>query len=242
LPDLLAGAPGGRPRSAVLGEGGRLRAKLELVVPALWAAGERFLRHPQPDTLYLEYLATSHTVVRASVPLMETALARAEAVARDDPVAARLVGYLREHIPEEADHDEWLLEDLESVGGDRAEVLARIPSRQVASLVGAQYYWIHHAHPVALLGYMAVLEGHPPSVGMIEHLVERTDFDRAAFRTLYEHADLDQGHGDEIFDLLDELTLPPELSSLLGLSGMHTVVGVAAVIEEVVDRCVERAR
>jgi hypothetical protein len=211
------------------------------VMPAVRAAGETFLRHPQPDRVYREYLATSHEVVRASVPLMETALARAEAMADQGGVADRLVGYLREHIVEEADHDEWLLEDLELIGGDRSDVLARPPSPRVASLVGAQYYWILHRHPVALLGYMAVLEGYPPTVAMIERLVDRTGFDRRAFRTLYEHADLDQGHGDEIFELLDELELDPELSTLLGLSGMHTVRGVAGVIEEVVQRCVDRA-
>jgi hypothetical protein len=242
LSDLLGERTYGRSQPAIEGEGGRLRAKLELVVPALRAAGERFLRHPQPEALYREYLATSHAVVRASVPLMETALARAEDMRQEDDVAERLVGYLRQHIPEELDHDEWLLEDLESIGGDRSQVLARPPSQRVASLVGAQYYWIHHGHPVALLGYMAVLEGYPPSVDMIEHLVERTAFDRRAFRTLYEHADLDHGHGEEMFRLLDELRLPPALSTLVGLSGMHTVVGVAAVIEEVVDRCVDRAQ
>jgi pyrroloquinoline quinone (PQQ) biosynthesis protein C len=208
--------------------------------PLLRAVGGRFTRFPRADVLYREYLATSHAVVRASVPLMEAARARAEAMA-DDPVASRLVGYFEEHVIEELDHDEWLLEDLAAVGGDRAAVLDQVPSPRVATLVGAQYYWIRHRHPVALLGYMAVLEGYPPTVGMIDRFAERTGFDRRAFRTLYEHADLDQGHGDEIFELLDELPLGPDLTRLLGLSGMHTMANVAAVLDEVVDRCANRS-
>ena len=36
-----------------------------------------------------------------------------------------------------------------------------------AALVGAQYYWIRHVHPVALLGYVMLLEGYPPSAGTV---------------------------------------------------------------------------
>jgi hypothetical protein len=39
-----------------------------------------------------------------------------------------------------------------------AQTLSIRPSANVAALVGAQYYWILHHHPVALLGYMATLE------------------------------------------------------------------------------------
>jgi pyrroloquinoline quinone (PQQ) biosynthesis protein C len=165
---------------------------------------------------YREYLVTSHAVVRASVPLMEAALARAQSMAHADPVSERLVRYLPDHILEEADHDSWILEDLEWIGVDRSTVLDRPPSQRVAALVGAQYYWIYHSHPTALLGYMAVLEGTPPSLSTVEQLVERTGFDRRAFRTIMEHAVIDTRHGDEVFRLVDELALSAPLSTLLG--------------------------
>jgi hypothetical protein len=218
-------------------EGSRLRLKIELAMPALHAAGHRFFSYPHPDTAYREYLVTAHAVVRASVPLMEAALARARSMAHADPVSARLVSYLPEHILEEVDHDSWILEDLEWIGVERRTVLDRPPSQRVAALVGAQYYWIHHYHPAALLGYMAVLEGTPPSLTTVEQLIERTRFDRRAFRTIMEHADIDKRHGDEVFRLVDELAPSPPLSNLLGLSGMHTVVAMAAVIDELIDRC-----
>ena len=218
-------------------EGSRLRLKIELVMPALRAAGHRLLSYPHPDMAYREYLVTSHAVVRASVPLMEAALTRAQSMAHDDPVSARLVRYLPEHILEEVGHDSWILEDLEWIGVDRSTVLDRPPSQRVAALVGAQYYWIHHYHPAALLGYMAVLEGTPPSLTTVEQLIERTGFDRRAFRTIMEHAVIDNRHGDEVFRLVDELALGAPLSNLLGLSSMHTVVAMAAVIDELIDRC-----
>lgn len=215
------------------GEGLRLRGKIELVIPVLRAADDRLVRHPRLDALYREYLSTSHGVVRASVPLMQAALEEADRL--DDPPAHRLARYLRHHIDEELDHDEWLLEDLESLGVRRGTVLDRPPPALVASLVGAQYYWIRHCHPIALLGYMAVLEGNPPSPEHIELLIQRTGLPRRAFRTLLEHAELDPGHGDEIFSMLDETALSDPLSALLGLSAMHTVVTLAAVIDGIVD-------
>ena len=55
--------------------------------------------------------------------------------------------------------------------------VARMPSPTVAALVGSQYYWIFHYHPVALLGFVALfVEGHPPTPQLIEVLNERTGF------------------------------------------------------------------
>src|SRR5215212_640831 len=146
---------------AAVSESRILRGKLELVLPMLLASGRRLFRHARVGELYAEYLFMSHCVIRASVPLMERARRRALALA-DDSVAAIVADYFETHIGEERGHDEWLLEDLVSLGVAREEVLARPPSANVAALVGAQYYWIEHYHPVALLGYIALLEGYPP--------------------------------------------------------------------------------
>jgi hypothetical protein len=216
-----------------------LRRKIDLVIPAFVRAGDRLIAHPRVRELYPEYLFTSHCVIRASVPLMETA--RAVAAARDDPVSARLAPYLAHHIPEELDHDEWLLGDLELLGLERAAVLARPPSPTVASLVGAQYYWIHHFHPVALLGYIGLLEGYPPSPGLIDELQRRTGFERAAFRTMIAHAELDPGHGAELDELLDTLPLTRGQSAVIGLSALHTVERYTQAIEEILDEFEEAA-
>jgi len=213
----------------------RVRRKIGLLLPRLVDAGDRLLTHPQVRELYPEYLFTSHCVIRASVPLMEAALTRAQELAPTDPVAAAVAPYLEEHIPEELDHDEWLLDDLEVLGRDRAAVLARPPSPTVAALVGAQYYWIFHYHPVGLLGYIAVFEGYPPSPQMIDGLVASTGYPRGAFRTMVAHAELDPGHRDELDRLLDELPLTPEQSAVVGLSAMFSVDAFARAIDEVVE-------
>jgi hypothetical protein len=170
-----------------------LRRKIGLVIPQFVYVGDRLVAHPRVRELYPEYLFASHCVIRASVPLM--AAARDVALAAcDDPVCAALAPYYAEHITEELDHDEWLLDDLERIGHTRPAVLRRLPSPTVAALVGAQYYWIHHYHPVALLGYIHQLECYPPSLELIARLQAASGYDRAAFRTMIAHAELDPGH------------------------------------------------
>jgi hypothetical protein len=213
----------------------RIRARIELLIPALVRAGDRLIEHPRVRELYPEYLFMSHSVIRASVPLMEAALAKARTTAADDPVSAALAPYLEEHIDEERDHDEWLLGDLEVLGRDRREILARPPSPTVAALVGAQYYWIFHYHPVTLLGYVSLLEGYPPSTELIQRLIDATGYPGEAFRTMIAHAELDPGHRDELNELLDSLPLTPEQSVALGVSAIQTVDLFTRAIDELVD-------
>jgi len=178
-------------------ESRRLRDKLELVLPGLIAASRRLCEHPAVAALYPDYLVQSHCIIRASVPLMEAARDRSRSL-RGDPVAAAVADYTACHIDEERGHDDWLLEDLAAIGVDPATVLTRPPPVAVAALVGAQYYWIHHFHPVALLGYMLLLEGYPPSAADVGSLRARTGYGPEAFRTLLLHADLDPHHGEEL--------------------------------------------
>lgn len=212
-----------------------LRLKIGFVLPALVDASERICRHPRVRELYPEYLVTSHCIIRASVPLMETARERALERADGDPIAAAVASYYEHHIPEELHHDDWLLDDLEVLGHDRSDVLARIPSPTVAELVGAQYYWLLHYHPVSLLGYIAVLEGYPPTPELVEGLVASTGYDRDAFRCVAAHAELDPGHSEELDELLDSLPLTPELAGVVGLSAMTTVELYARALDEVVE-------
>jgi hypothetical protein len=217
-----------------------LRRKIAPFLPALVEASERICSHPRVREVYPEYLRVSHGILRGSVPLMETARDRALSLAGDDPVAAEVASYLEHHISEELDHDEWLLDDLEAVGIDRSTVLSRPPGPGVAALVGAQYYWIFHYHPVALLGYIAVLEGYPPSMAMIDGLATRTGYDRGAFRTLIAHSELDPGHSDELDELLDQLPLTRDQAGVVGLSAISTVTRIARVFDEVAEEYSER--
>jgi hypothetical protein len=213
---------------------------LELVLPAVFSPSDRLCRHERVCELYPEYLVLSHGIIRASVPLMAAARERARTLP-GDAVAGMVAGYCARHIEEERGHDDWLLEDLASLGVDPDVVRIRPPSPTVAALVGAQYYWIHHVHPVGLLGYVLLLEGWPPTPGTVDELRRRTGYAPAAFRTLLAHADLDPHHGEELDEVLDALPLSPAQRELLGVSALSSCARLAEAFEELLAGPADRA-
>jgi hypothetical protein len=167
---------------------------------------------------------------------MEAALARARAMAPGDRVAAGLTAYLERHISEEMHGEEpgdGLLRDLAMVGIDSAAVrAAQLPPR-LAAIIGAEFYWIHRVHPVAILGALE-LEAHQANVALVERLIEKTALPREGFRQLLLHAELDLDHADELHRLLDVLPLEPRHEELIGLSALHTMALAIEVLLDVV--------
>ncbi|MEV4599882.1 iron-containing redox enzyme family protein [Amycolatopsis sp. NPDC049253] len=198
--------------------GAELRAVLDTVAPDVRRAAGELWRPDRLRARYSRYLVLMHAVVRASVPLMELALAHCGG---DDPVRVRLGAYLPAHIEEELHHDDWLLEDLAVAGGDPVAALAAPPPVEVAALVGPQYYWISHFHPVCVLGYIAALESNAPSPELGTLLAAWTGLPDDAFHTVRHHADVDDGHSGAIFALLDRLDLTPPLRLAVRTSALH---------------------
>lgn len=211
----------------------RLRDKLDLAYPALSAHAERIWCSPLIRQLYQTYLGTMHMIVRAAVPLMHSALEQARMRASSDDVAAGLVNYLARHLQEEAGHDTWLLQDLEAAGADRDEPLRRIPSPQVATLVGAQYYWLRHHHPVSLLGHIAAIESYHPPTGFAKQLRDLTGYPDEAFRAIARHERLDIRHKRELYEVIDNLPLECAHERMLGISALHTIQAGIDVLAEI---------
>lgn len=211
----------------------RLRAKLALVHPVMLQHAEQIWSSPFVAELYPLYLRTMHTIVRSAVPLMEAAVERARTLAAADDVAAGVARYLAHHVHEERGHDHWLLEDLEATGADPEEALRRIPSPRVATLVGAQYYWLHHHHPISLIGHIAAIEGYPPPIGFATRLRHLTGYPEKAFRAIAIHERLDIRHGRELWETIDSLPLRQEHETMIGISALHTMQGAVDVLAEV---------
>ncbi len=218
----------------------RLRRKIELVLPEYALPGRLLLEHPDARELYPRYLALVYFIPRTAIELMKTAIERARALGVDDLVAAGLVPYLERHIDEEM-HGEapgaGVLSDLELIGFDTTALRQALPPAKIAALVGSQYFWILQAHPIGLLGYLEVVEAFHPQRAMIERLVERTKYPRSAFQQLFEHAELDVEHSQELERLLDALPLEPRHEELVALSALSSVELLTdALLVEVFER------
>lgn len=214
------------PRRPAVPPGAALRTRLALTAPALRASSARLWSAPGLGVRYAVYLRAMHGVVRASVPLMERAAARCAELGAHDSVAGPVARYLREHTEEERGHDDWLLADLAALGDSPERTVAEQPSPTVARLAGAQYYWIEHHHPVALLGYIAVLEGNAPAPWLADRIAGTAGVPRNALRTVRDHAALDTGHITALYALLDGLPLSPALTNAVAMSALHTVEGL----------------
>ncbi|HEY1298489.1 MAG TPA: iron-containing redox enzyme family protein [Chloroflexota bacterium] len=213
----------------------RLRAKLQPILAEVAARSELMAEHEGVRQVYVALLRLLYSEVRASVPLLLAAERAALKRAPVDQVAAGIAGWLREHALEEQHHDEWLLEDYAATGGDPGELLRLSGSPTIAAMVGSVYYWTLHAHPVAIPGYCAVLEGSPPSQAFIGQLEERTHYPAQAFHTLRQHSDVDVDHAAEVFNLIDRLPLGAEQEALIGMTALQTADLLIAAADELLE-------
>jgi Iron-containing redox enzyme len=200
-----------------------LRTKLAPLMTEVSARSGLIAQHPKPRAMYPALLEMMYSEVRATVPLMIAAERRTvELAAHGDEIADVMIAWLRLHIREEADHATWILRDYAVIGGDAEALTLRPGSPTIAALVGSVYYWTLHAHPVAILGYCAVLEGYPPSRTFIERMIHATGFPEEAFSTVRHHSNIDVGHGDEVFRLIDRLPLPAPQEAVIGMTALQT--------------------
>jgi len=213
----------------------RLRTKIRLAEPCLLEVSDHFWTHAQLAQMFPEFLFMMHSIIRSSVSLINAAAESAQRRADSDLVCRKIAAYYTARALEEMHHDDWLLADIAATGKERSEVLVRLPSRAVASLVGAQYYWALHVHPVSLVGYLAVLEGNPPSMKQLSEIRTKNGLPAEGLRTMVKHARLDPHHRDEIYAQLDELPLTENLSELVALSAFHTIEHISQALQEILD-------
>lgn len=208
-----------------------VRTKIALCTGPLELAFERLWSHDPLEQVVQPYLVMLHQLMRASVPLMERAAEVCEKLGAADPLARKLRPYYLNHMDEERNHDAWALEDLVSAGYDAVSALSITPSPQVANLVGSQYYWLNHHHPIMLMGYIAVLEAFPPSKERVDEIRDRSGVPEPAFRTLRMHGELDPTHSAEIDDMLNELPLGKNHLEMIGVSTLHTCEWLAKSVQ-----------
>lgn len=135
-------------------------------------------------------LTFTHQIITASEGLLEQAVILS---------TGKLKDYFSQHLQEEFNHAEWLAEDLKSNGID----CSKIPKiRCAVEMAGSQYYLVKHSSPLSLLGYMAVLEGFPTSIEIIEKMEGFHGKD--LLRTLRYHAEHDLEHRKELFAMINQ--------------------------------------
>lgn len=211
-----------------------LRNKISLFSGGLYAAARGFWTHPEFPTLYREYIYHTHSIIRATVPLMRSAIdALRQPRYAHDPLAVPIIDYLVQHADEETGHDEWILNDAEVMGMSRDSVVQRRPGQVASHIVGAQYYWIYHYHPVAFLGYIAVMEGEPSTYEFFADVARRNNLPMEAISSFLYHTKIDPTHKADLDRVLDSLPLGPDETELISLSALRTIGYLTEMLQEV---------
>lgn len=138
---------------------------------------------------YLAYLTQAFHHVRHTVPLMQEARSR---------IAHRpvLVAALDDYIVEETGHEYWILDDINTVGGNGAVVAKSGPGDATKAMTDYAYRTVREGNPAAFFGMVYVLES--ISIAMASQgagaLQKSLGLPDTAFRYLTSHGALDQEH------------------------------------------------
>jgi len=150
---------------------------------------------------YLAFLTQAYHHVRHTVPLLKacrTAL----------PVRLEwMKPSLDEYIAEEAGHDQWILDDIRSAGGDADAVRTGAPGHATEVMVAYAYDAIARRHPLMFLGMVHVLEGTSNALALVaaDHIQRALGLPDDAFGYLRSHGTLDREHVMHYAALVDQL-------------------------------------
>ncbi len=160
----------------------------------------RALQGQVPRALYLEFLAQAYHHVRHTCPLLSLAAARTG----DGVYRAALFDY----IAEEHGHDEWILADIEALGGDAEAAKRSSPRLPCRAMIAHAYYAIEWISPYSLLGMVHVLEGMSIALASKSAAALQASLgagDGNGFRYLTSHGALDIDHTAFFADLVNRL-------------------------------------
>ena len=134
---------------------------------------------------------------------------------------------LYERIQEEKGHEQWVLEDIEAMGGDVASVRSGAPSAPVQAMIGFNYYAVERVHPCSVLGMLYMLEV-VSSVygGRVSDAIARAlgrDVDAGGFKFLSSHATMDQDHMASLNRLVKTIADPDAQQAIINSTRVNFV-------------------
>lgn len=162
---------------------------------------------------FIKQLCFVRNMMVASEPLLKFAGIQSEGA---------LKAYFNHHLDEERGHVQILDDDLMRLGVTDIPLDAR-----AAEVTGAQYYLIAHAHPSALLGYMAALERESHTPEVIDEIEKLCGTEMKCIRL---HTKLDAQHIKELDEQIE--ILPDNLKQLARDNERYTLEKVTACLNE----------
>ena len=162
---------------------------------------------------YRAFLHDLYHIVWHFCPVMAAAAARCSD-------RHRQVRYeLYERIEEEKNHETWVLEDIEAVGGDVAHARSHPPSDPVQAMIAFNYFAAERVHPCSVVGMLYMLEvvSSVYAGRTSEAIAQAIGRDVAAggFRFLSSHSAMDVDHLAKLNVLIKTIDDPQAQESII---------------------------
>ena len=152
--------------------------------------------------LYVEFLTQAYHHVRHTVPLLMAV--GAHLPPRHEWLREPILHYL----DEERGHEQWILNDIERAGGDRAAAAASQPAVATECMVAYAYDMIQRRNPLGFFGMVFVLEGTSVALALnaADRIQSQLQLPVNAFSYLRSHGELDKEHVGDLESILGRVT------------------------------------
>ncbi len=151
--------------------------------------------------LYVAFLTQAWHHVRHTVPLLMAVGSRLP------DRHAWLLDPVLHYLEEETGHDQWVLNDIEAAGGDRAAAAASRPAVATEAMIAYAYDTVMRGNPIGFFGMVHVLEGTSVSLALTaaDRIQSALALPTRAFTYLRSHGELDKEHVNDLARILDRL-------------------------------------
>ena len=161
--------------------------------------------------LYVAFLTQAYHHVRHTVPLLMAV--GGHLPDRHGPLRHEVMHYLEE----ETGHEQWILNDIEQAGGDRAAAAASQPAIATDAMVAYAYDMVLRRNPIGFFGMVYVLEGTSVSLALTaaDRIQQALQLPGSAFSYLRSHGELDKEHVHHLAGILARLDAPEDRDAVV---------------------------
>jgi pyrroloquinoline quinone (PQQ) biosynthesis protein C len=151
---------------------------------------------------YKEFLTQAYHHVKYTVPLL---MACGSLLSEEYEWLRVAIG---EYIEEEMGHQEWVLNDIYALGGDKEAIRVSRPNIETEVMVSYAWDTIHRVNPIGFFGMVFVLEGTSIALATqaAESIKKKNNLGNEAFSYLNSHGSLDIEHVAFFENLMNKVT------------------------------------
>ena len=132
---------------------------------------------------------------------------------------------LYERVEEEKNHETWVLDDVEAIGGDVNRVRSQQPSSPVQCMLAFNYYCADRGHPCSILGMLYSLEVIASAyAATLSQSIAKTlgrDMDGPGFKFLLSHSTMDQDHVAKLNVLMKTIDDPAAQEAIINATRVN---------------------